>query len=467
MPEGETTADDPTADAATAGMREPVAVQPPAVQLPAFVQMALVLLSRERFEAHLLRGPSVRTLKLPGLGKVIGISEPGDIKTLFTADPEVVRTGEIAARLLHPLGPRSIMLVDGERHMRLRRLLLPPFHGEAVKAYGKLIERIAITEIETWPDGEEFPAHPAMQRITLEAILRAVVGVSDRGRANRLRSLLPKVLQVNPFGFVAEGRFPRLGRGIPARLLPWVRARGEARELLREEIEAHRSAPEDHDDVLALLITARDGEGGGLSDDELEDQLLTLLLAGHETTASTLAFCFERLVRHPEVLARLGREVREGEGDTYLEAVIDETQRVRPVVGIAWRSLAAPLELGGYLLPAGTIVMPSISGLQASEVFEDADEFRPERFLQGRPDPYTLIPFGGGTRRCLGASFARLEVKIVLRAVLERFELVPTSRPAERRNHIRRISTIPARGARVTVRRRVSRVVSEARARRG
>lgn len=426
--------------------------KPPRVPLPGIAQILLGVWAMDRFAAYLLRGPAIRTMKIPSLGEVVAVRDPEALATLFTAGPEVADAAEVNVRLLRGLGQHSLMLLDGPEHLRMRRMLLPPFHGEAVQAYAELIEAIVEAEISGWPLGTGFPVQPAMQRIALESILRAVIGVSDSDRAGHLRAALPKVLEASPLAFIAEARFPRLGHGLPGRLLPWMRARAAARDLIATEIRAHR-ASDRGEDVLAMLIGARDDRGLALSDEEIEDQLLTLLLAGHETTASTLAFCFERLARHPAVLARLTEEIRGGNGEQrYLDAVIDETQRARPVVEVTWRILKQPLALGGYELPAGTIVMPVIRGTHESAVFDAAAEFRPERFLDRRPAPYTLIPFGGGGRRCLGASFARLEIKTVLRTVLGRLDLGTTRAPAERRDRSRRFSTIPGKGGRVAFR---------------
>jgi cytochrome P450 len=242
--------------------------------------------------------------------------------------------------------------------------------------------------------------------------------------------------------------FARLGRR-----LGWLRDREEAERLLDAEIAAHRADPDGRQDVLALLLGARDDEGRPLSDLEVRDQLVTLLAAGHETTAATLAWALERLVRHPEALARVRDAVRAGDGDAELTAVLDETLRVRPVVDQVGRKLSAPVELGGHRLPAGTIVAPSIVGVQRSpDAFADPAAFRPERFAGASAPPSTLIPFGGGARRCIGASFAMLEMRTILRVLLEQADLQPTTARDERRVRWRRFTTIPGRGARVVLR---------------
>jgi cytochrome P450 len=225
--------------------------------------------------------------------------------------------------------------------------------------------------------------------------------------------------------------------------------------LLYEEIAAHRAEPDGREDVLSLLLAARDEQGQGLSDEELRDHLITLLVAGHETTTTALAWCFERLLRHPDAYARLRRELDEGEEERYLEAVLNETLRVRPVIDAVWRKLSAPAEVAGWLLPAGATVMPSIEIVQHSGAFADASAFRPERFLEGSAGgrashPYTFIPFGGGARRCVGASFAMMEMRAIMRTVLERVSLRAPNAKSERVK-VHHITLVPARGGRVIV----------------
>jgi hypothetical protein len=314
------------------------------------------------------------------------------------------------------------------------------------------MRELALADVERWPIGRPFAVHDRMQAITLEAILRLVIGVRDPDRAERLRRALPAVLGVSLMALFAESGNPRLFATRPAqRLLPWLRARHAVNALLDEEIAAHRADPGDRDDVLAMLMATQDEQGDALTDEEVRDQLLTLLVAGHETSATALAWCFERLVRHPDVLARLREELAGGDGDAYLGAVVDETLRVRPVVDQVTRKLAEPLTLGGHALPAGTLVGASILGVQRSAVFPEPDRFRPERFLDGDVPSYAHIPFGGGARRCIGASFALMEMKVVLRAVLERVELATTTARPERAVRHRRFTVTPSRGGRITV----------------
>ncbi len=431
---------------------------PPGTGWPSIVQTVALLWFMERWvrRGH-RRLVSPVTVRVLGLGEVVSVWDPDLVKEVFTGDSDVLHAGEANARVLGRVAPSSLLVLDGERHVRMRRLLSPPFHGEAVRRYGQLIEELATAEVQRWPVGEEFSIYPRMQAIALEVILRAVIGVRDPVRMARLRKLLPKMAGASALAFAVEARNPRLADGWIGARLSWVRARREAETLLYEEIAAHRRDPDGREDILAGLMAARDENGEPLADEELRDQLVTLLIAGQETTATALAWCFERLLRHPAVLARLERELAGGDsdGDAYLDAVINETLRVRPPLDAVWRQLTAPLELGGYLLPAGTTVSVTIISAHRSKAFPDAERFRPERFLGQPPPSYALIPFGGGTRRCIGASFARMEMKTILRTVLERVELrAPTQKP-ERAVRTRRITTVPARGGRVisTVRR--------------
>lgn len=425
---------------------------PPGLRWPAALQWLAMVCRFEALDARLRRFGSMVTLRFPGLGSIVLPSDPRLIREVFTAERDVMRAGEANAPLAAVLGRNSVLLLDGERHLQRRRMLLAPFHGEAVRKYAQAVAQVTEDEVGRWPRGEEFATWPRMQAITLEVIMRAVMGVQDEGRLERLRPLLLRVQRNSIYGVLAEGAWPGISESWIGRRLPWVRARMQAERVLEEEIAAHREHPDGRDDILALLIATRDENGRPLSDAELRGELLTLLIAGYETTSTVLAWCFERLVRHPEVLGRLQRELADGDGERYLGAVVDETLRSRPVVDSVQRKLAASFELGGYRIPAGATVAPSIVGVQSSpEQFEEPAAFRPERFLDGPPAPYTLIPFGGGVRRCIGASFAVMEIKTVLRTVLGTVELQPTVATPEKPTRGRRIATYPSRGGRIVV----------------
>jgi cytochrome P450 family 135 len=418
---------------------------PPGPGWPMALQTLLGVFFSERFVDYCLEHfESLVTLRIAGLGTVVTVFDPELIKEVFTGDPEQLLAGRANARFLQaPAGESSVLVIDGEEHLRTRRLLLPSFHGDAVRAHTDLIRSITAAEVERWPIGKPFAVHPRMQAITLEVILRAVIGVRDERRLSRLRSLLPRVAGANLFAFWAEGAMPGLARGAVGSRMPWIAARREADGLLLEEIAAHRADPGGREDVLAMLIAAGAEQGAPLSDAELRDQVITLLVAGHETTASTLAWCLERLQRNPRCLQRLQQEIADGAEDAYLDAVVNETFRTRPVIDQAVRMLDVPTEIGGYVIPAGTTV--------AASILEGAEEFRPERFLDRPPAPYTLIPFGGGVRRCIGASFAVTEIKTILRTTLERLRLQTTTHRPERPVRWRRFTVTPARGGRVTI----------------
>lgn len=426
---------------------------PPGLRWPAALQWLAMVCRFDALDARLRRFGPLVTVRVPGLGSIVMPFDPQMIKEVFTAERDVMRAGEANAPLAAVLGRNSVLLLDGERHLQRRRMLLAPFHGEAVHKYARVVTQVTNEEVGRWPRGEEFATWPRMQAITLEVIMRAIMGVHDPGRLERLRPLLLRVQRNSIYGILAEGARPGISESWLGRRMPWVRARMQAERVLEEEIAAHRERPDGRDDILALLISTRDEDGRPLSDAELRGELLTLLIAGYETTSTVLAWCFERLVRHPDVLARLQRELGGDDGERYLSAVVDETLRSRPVVDSVQRKLASQFELGGYRIPAGATVGPSIVGVQSSpEAFEDPAAFRPERFLDGPPAPYTLIPFGGGVRRCIGASFAVMEIKTVLRTVLGAIELQTTTAAPEKPTRGRRIATYPSLGGRIVVR---------------
>jgi cytochrome P450 len=375
--------------------------------------------------------------------EVVFTVDPEAVKAIFTGDPEQLRAGEANVVLSPLLGPGSTLLLDGAEHLRHRRMLLPPFHGEQMRAHTDTMRAVAERHVAAWPRGRPFSVIGSTQAITLEVIMRIVFGVTDAGRRERLGRALRRVLD-------GVGSRPRVvalvltAERFEGPRSPWGRfmaARAEAQALLREEIAAHRA---DGDDVLSMLLAARDEEGRALSEDELVDELMTLLVAGHETTATALAWTLERLVRHPDVLAQAG-------DPEYLDAVITETLRLRPVVPAVVRRLASPMRLGPYELPAGIHVAPSIYLLhRRPDLYPDPLAFRPERFIGKKPGTYEWIPFGGGIRRCLGASFALLEMKVVLETILAQTSLRPARGGGESTTR-RAITFAPSRGGRIAI----------------
>jgi cytochrome P450 len=393
------------------------------------------------------------TLKIRNENTWVFLCDPDDVKRVFTGDPAVLRAGEANAVLEPIVGPRSVLLLDEPSHMADRKLMLPPFHGERMQRYDRLMVDLARENIARWPVGEPFALLPRMQEITLEVIMQAVFGVEGTS-LERMRGLLRGMLDwvTNPrrlaaLAVLGPARIER-NRGFRGAMDP-------VDEAVLAEIRLRRTEPDlaEREDILSMLVQARYEDGSQMSDRELRDELMTLLVAGHETTATSLSWALERLLRHPEKLARLREETLSGE-EEYLDAVVKETLRLRPVLPIVLRKLSEPMEFGGHLIPAGVAVAPCIYLLHRREdIYPDPRAFQPERFLERPAGTYTWIPFGGGVRRCLGASFALLEMKRVLQTVLTDVELAPAQARSER--VVRRSITLnPEHGGRVVVSRR-------------
>lgn len=372
------------------------------------------------------------TIRLVNEGPFVVLSNPEHVKQVFTGDPRVFHAGEGNRILLPVLGPHSLLLLDEDAHMQQRRLLLPPFHGERMQRYRELMAQIAAEEIDRWPAGVPYRLRPRMQAITLEIILRAVFGLGRGERLEALRVELRRILDL-----LTQPRmilFPALmGPDRLARFGPFKRLLEPVDRLIYEEIAERRGASDldQREDILSLMLAARHEDGSRMSDVELRDELMTLLVAGHETTATALAWAVERLIRHPDKLGRLTAEVNAGQTE-YLEAVVTETLRLRPVISLVARRLTEPMQIGQWRLPAGIVVTPSIYLVhRRPDVYRDPESFRPERFLAAKPGTYTWIPFGGGVRRCLGAAFAQLEMHVVLGELVKRRRLAPARREPE------------------------------------
>jgi cytochrome P450 len=360
------------------------------------------------------------TIRLLGTPPFVMLADPADVKEVFTAPPDVLHPGE-GAQILQPVvGRNSLILLDEEAHLSQRRLMLPAFHGEQIARLTGVMAQVAGEEVDGWPRDEPFAVHPRLQALTLEIILRTVFGLDEGARLDRLRSALTEVLAI---GTNPASMLPPLQRDLGPRT-PWgrfVRVREQVDAELYALIDERRADGAQRDDVLALLLAARHEDGAPMSAQELRDELMTLLVAGHETTASELAFAFERLVRSP-ALERLTAEVAAGDGDAYLTATVQEVLRRRPVLPLsAPRLVVAPIEVGGVRYEPGVCLVPNAYLIHHDpSIYPEPYAFRPERFLDQSPGTYTWIPFGGGRRRCLGAAFATAEMKVVLRAVLER-----------------------------------------------
>jgi cytochrome P450 len=400
---------------------------------------------------HERYGPLTRS-SFPGVGMTINVADLELVKQVFAGEQSVFHAGEANATMLEPtVGRSSLLTLDGRPHMRQRKLLLPPFHGNSVSRWGETIREIADADIDRWPVGKAFALRSRSYRIALDVILRAVFGVRDERRFRRAQLLVGE--------FADRAHLITLVPLARRNLGPWSpwarfrRARAALDEFIYEEIARRREEPDvgERDDVLSLLLEAHDEDGRPLSEQELRDELVTVIGAGHETTATALAWAFERLLRNAPVLERLKRSLPGG--DDYLDAAIKETLRIRPVITDAARLVTRDVELGGYRIPAGAVVLPSIAAIHfRSDLYPDPEEFRPERFLDGAQESYSWIPFGGGVRRCIGASFAQFEMRVVMRAILERADLRAAS-PAPERPRVRNITVAPAQGCRVVLER--------------
>jgi cytochrome P450 family 135 len=398
----------------------------------------------------------VFTLREPLAGRTIYLADPADIKKVFAGDPRIFHAGEARWYLSGVLGENSLFVVDEDKHHYQRRLMMPAFHRDAVAHQAAQMAEIAAANIAGWPVNKEFPVESKATEITLEVILRTVIGATDPTRLAALRRVIPELLYLKPWETPAIAK-PNLQRHGPWRALG--RRFAEAHTLLDTEIAERRADPDlaERTDVLAMMVRTTDDDGRTMADGELRDQLMTLIAAGHETTASSLSWALERLIRHPDILAKAVRAAdasAEGDpaGDEYLDAVVKETLRIRPVIFSSGRLLKEPVELGGYLLPAGVIVNPGIGLVhQNAELYLDPERFDPDRMIGATLSPTTYLPFGGGNRRCLGATFATVEMRVVLREILRRVEL-STTNAADEKQKSKHVTFVPHRGARIQVR---------------
>ena len=383
------------------------------------------------------------------------LTNPEHVKQVFTTDSALMGAGAGEANpLLEPLlGPRSVMLLDEPQHMSDRKNLLPSFHGRMMQGYGDMMSEVARREIGTWPIGEPFELWPRMQAISLEVVMRAVFGTAEGERLELLRERL-----VEMTNWINTPRRLVLLAAVGARS---ITASSEFRavmepveQLVLQEVRRRRAEGENEgrEDILAMLDRAYNGDGEAMADAKMRDELVTMLSDG--PTATSLAWTFERLLRHPEKLARLRREALEEGGEEYVEAVVKETLRLCPAVPVVMRRLVEPMRVDDYTLPAGTIVAPCVFLMhRRSDVYPEPRSFRPERFLERGAGTYTWIPFGGGPRRCVAASFAQLEMKRVIQAVLREVELSAAESRSETAARSS-VSFVPDGGARVIALRR-------------
>jgi cytochrome P450 len=414
---------------------------PPGSRLPRLVQTIMFVGARRRLlERWHHRYGDVFLIKVAGPRTIVTLTRPEHIRQVFAGTPKVFHAGEGNALLVPVMGEHSLLTIDEDEHLRARKLLMPAFNGAALRGYRDMMTELAVRSVESWPVGTPFAVHPRMNAVTLEIILRVVFGMSDGPRLAELRPRLRRISDIGPLTV--------LGWSYPAlrRFGGWRRNwenLNAVDSLLYAEIAERRAAGDltERGDVLSRLLTTA---GDELTDLELRDQMITLLLAGHETTATALAWSFHELARRPD----LQRQAQEGD-DAYLEAVAKEAMRRRPVVQNVARKLTEPTEIAGYRLPTGTVVAPSISLIHRdAAVYDDPKDFRPDRFLGKQPEAGTWIPFGGGVRRCIGAGFSLQEAAAVLREALTRYDIHPASAQPETAKP-RNITLVPSEGARI------------------
>jgi cytochrome P450 family 135 len=395
------------------------------------------------------------TIRVKHAGTWVILSHPEDVKKVFTADHAVLGVG-LANSILGPLlGPRSVMLLEEPEHVKRRKLMLPPFHGERMKGYGEMMAEVTRREMASWPIGEPFELWPRMQEITLEAIMRVVFGPVETDRLKRLRHFLRRLTNwMND-----PRRLNLLAAAGPSKFAgnsDYRAMMGPVEDAVLEEVRRRQIDPgcTDGTDIAAMLGEARYEDGSPMTEQDLRDELVTLLTDG--PTSSLLSWSFERILRHPEQYARLQAEVEGGEDDAYLDAVVKETMRLCPAAPIVVRKLLEPMKLGGFLIPAGTTVAPCVHLVhRRADVYPDPLHFRPERFLEQAPGTYTWIPFGGGVRRCLAAPYAQLLMKQVIQTVVREVDL-RTVDPRSERARKSAIAFVPHKHAIVIARRRMS-----------
>jgi cytochrome P450 len=390
------------------------------------------------------------TMRLLGQPPSVVLSDPEDLRELFAAPPDVLHPGE-GARILEPIvGRNSVILLDEAPHLEQRKLLLPAFHGERMQRLAGLMTELTDRELDSWPTDAPVTLHERLQNLTMEIILRTVFGLDEGARLESLRDRLTSILSFgdSPISLLPPAQRLLAGRG---RFGRFEEDRAQVDRELFALIADRRREGGERDDVLAMLLAAEHEDGSPMTDEEIRDELLTALVAGHETTASSLAFAFEQLARRPEVQERLATDP---DDDRYLDATINEVLRLRPVLPNAEpRLVKQEVTIGGWTYPPGVVLIASAALVHHDpEIYPEPHAFRPERFLDTKPGTFTWIPFGGGRRRCIGASFALLEMRIVLRAAAERFTIAAAGPPQRPRR--RMITITPGDGARVRLGRR-------------
>jgi cytochrome P450 len=436
---------------------------PPGPRLPRAVQTLLLIARPVEFldECHRRYGDCF-TVDTHMVGREIEIAHPDLVRAVFTGDPDVFHAGE-ANDIMRPLlGSHSVLLLDGSEHVRQRKLLMPPFHGERMVAYAETMREVTERVVATWPPDAAFSLHPHMQRITLEIILRTVFGIDEGAQLEDLRDALTRVLDRQSRPVAALFTLPALRRSVLG-LTPWdgfLRDVRRADALIHRQIARRRAdlvrGATPRSDVLSMLLDARDVDGQPMTAAELRDELMTLLVAGHETTATMLCWVLDFVLGDERVHAKLLREIGDAAGleaaAPYLDAVIREVLRLRPVVPAVGRRLKKPITLGRWEIPAGELVVPvSFLTHRLASVYPEPESFQPERFVDKKPDPYAWFPFGGGARRCLGMAFSMFEMKVVLATILRRVRLRKL-RPERATVSLRGFTLVPKGGTEVVAR---------------
>lgn len=404
---------------------------PPTPPLPTFVQTALWVFRPIPY-MHWLRGRYGDTyrVKLLAAGEVINTADPQEIRKIFTAKADHLHAGEANVVLAPIVGDSSVLVLDEERHLRQRRLLLPPFHGDRMRAYEVAMREITQAAIASWPRGEEFRLREQTQAITMDVILRVVFGITDPERTREFRDRMNGIEPQRWFKRFAlmpiAHRIPKLEQRMFAE---FNNAIADFDALMHEEIENRRAAPDaaDREDILSMLLQARDEDGNPMTDDELRDELVTLVVAGHETTALSLAWTFELMLRHPAVWQRVVDEALTPDSSgEYVDAVVKESLRMRPIIPLVARVIKEPWSIAGYDIKPGRVVAPNIYlSHYRKATWGDPEVFRPERFIEGQPEGSVWLPFGGGMRRCIGASFALYEMRVVIQEIARALEVKP------------------------------------------
>jgi len=436
---------DPTV---TAPPRPPRSALPPGPRTPGILQAVLFARAplRNTMAIHRRFGEPL-TVTSPGFGTSVVFSSPELVKQVVTGDPQVFHAGLANAPIKPILGPWSLLALDRAPHMQQRKLLLPPFHGERLRSYADLIAELAEREVASWPTGEPFKLHPRMERLTLEAILEVVFGIADEARKDELRRLLPLLLQ-SARVLVFWGTVLHRDVGPIRPQATFEARRGAVDALLYAEIAERRAMPAAErarrKDILSMLVEAEHEDGTPMGDAEIRDQLATLVMAGHETTATALSWAVDLLQRNAAVLAQL----RADDDASYMDAVVREVLRIRPVVPVVGRTVTEPVRIGEHDIPAGTdLAAAMIVTHHREDIYPQPDRFRPERFLHDEVPPYAWLPFGGGVRRCIGASFAQFEIATILRVLAHSPLRLAVARPEPIR--ATGVTIVPGRGVRV------------------